>query len=176
MAQRKLSSCSCPKVFTTSWLQGCLCTSRAPGVDASKIWQRSGRDVNALPAVMEGDDLVDAALVGFDRREVVTLPSLPDVDQWIEFEAARKVMCRITTKLKQRCAMARRRNASGRPISGWRAGYLPSPAPSAMWRGRPTRQVRIGRVFADVFEGSWNATFSGTSSLISVPAEIRLNT
>jgi uncharacterized protein len=63
-----------------------------PASTRTEIWQRSGRDVNALPAVMEVDDLVDAALVGFDRREVVTLPSLPDVDQWIEFEAARRVM------------------------------------------------------------------------------------
>ncbi|MGG2478965.1 SDR family NAD(P)-dependent oxidoreductase, partial [Rhizobium sp. BR5] len=27
-------------------------------------------------------DLVDAALVGFDRREPVTIPPLPDAGQW----------------------------------------------------------------------------------------------
>jgi hypothetical protein len=36
--------------------------------------------------------VVDAALVGFDRREAVTLPSLPDVEQWNAFEAARRAM------------------------------------------------------------------------------------
>ena len=29
---------------------------------------------------------------GFDRRESVTIPPLPDADQWAYFEAARKVM------------------------------------------------------------------------------------
>jgi len=41
---------------------------------------------------MEVDELVDAALAGFDGRETVTIPSLPDVDQWSDFDAARKVM------------------------------------------------------------------------------------
>jgi hypothetical protein len=33
---------------------------------------------------------VDAALVGFDQGELVTLPSLPDGDEWIRSEAARR--------------------------------------------------------------------------------------
>ena len=37
-------------------------------------------------------ELVDAALVGFDRREPVTIPPLHDAAQWNAFEAARKVM------------------------------------------------------------------------------------
>jgi len=41
---------------------------------------------------MEVDELVDAALAGFDRRESVTIPPLPDAGQWTDFEAARKVM------------------------------------------------------------------------------------
>jgi len=41
---------------------------------------------------MEVDELVDAALAGFDRRETVTIPPLPDAGQWTDFEAARKVM------------------------------------------------------------------------------------
>jgi len=48
--------------------------------------------VNALPAVMEVDELVDAALVGFDRRETVTIPPLPDARQWTAFDAARQAM------------------------------------------------------------------------------------
>ena len=41
---------------------------------------------------MEVDELVDAALAGFDRRGTVTIPPLPDAAQWIDFEATRKVM------------------------------------------------------------------------------------
>jgi short-subunit dehydrogenase len=39
-----------------------------------------------------GQRVVDAALVGFDRREAVTLPSLPNVDEWHAFDAARRAM------------------------------------------------------------------------------------
>jgi len=41
---------------------------------------------------MAMDELVDAALVGFDRRETVTIPPLPDAGQWVAFEAARQAM------------------------------------------------------------------------------------
>lgn len=63
-----------------------------PASTRTEIWERSGRDVNTLPAVMEVDELVDAALVGFDRREAVTIPALPIPDQWSAFEAARQSM------------------------------------------------------------------------------------
>ena len=63
-----------------------------PAATRTEIWERSGRDVTRLPAVMEVDELVDAALVGFDRREKVTIPPLPDADQWTVFEAARTAM------------------------------------------------------------------------------------
>lgn len=63
-----------------------------PAATRTEIWERAGKDVNALPAVMEVDELVDAALVGFDRRETVTIPPLPDADQWTAFEAARQRM------------------------------------------------------------------------------------
>jgi uncharacterized protein len=33
-----------------------------------------------------------AALVGFDRREAVTIPQLPDAGQWESFVAARQAM------------------------------------------------------------------------------------
>jgi short-subunit dehydrogenase len=49
-------------------------------------------DVDKLPGVMEVGELVDAALAGFDRRETVTIPPLPDEGQWTAFETARKVM------------------------------------------------------------------------------------
>jgi uncharacterized protein len=63
-----------------------------PAATRTEIWERSGRDVNAINGVMEVDDLVDAALIGFDRRETVTLPSLPEVKQWETFEEARRAM------------------------------------------------------------------------------------
>jgi short-subunit dehydrogenase len=63
-----------------------------PASTRTEIWERSGRDVNALKGVMDVNELVDAALVGFDRREAVTIPSLPDAGQWAALEAARKAM------------------------------------------------------------------------------------
>lgn len=63
-----------------------------PAATRTEIWERSGRDVNALIGVMEVEDLVDAALVGFDRRETVTIPPLPDAGQWDAFDAARVAM------------------------------------------------------------------------------------
>jgi short-subunit dehydrogenase len=63
-----------------------------PAAVRTEIWEHAGKDVNKLPAVMEVDELVDAALDGFDRRESVTIPPLPDANQWADFEAARKVM------------------------------------------------------------------------------------
>jgi short-subunit dehydrogenase len=42
--------------------------------------------------MMEVGELVDAALVGFDRREAITIPPLPDAGQWEAFTAARLAM------------------------------------------------------------------------------------
>jgi short-subunit dehydrogenase len=63
-----------------------------PAATGTEIWERSGRDATRLGAVMDVNEMVDAALVGFDRREAVTLPSLPDVEQWNAFDAARRAM------------------------------------------------------------------------------------
>ncbi|PRH86210.1 SDR family oxidoreductase [Labrys okinawensis] len=63
-----------------------------PAATRTEIWERSGRDVNALEGVMEVGELVDAALVGFDRREAITIPPLPDAGQWEAFDAARRAM------------------------------------------------------------------------------------
>ena len=63
-----------------------------PAATRTEIFQRSGRDINALTGVMNVNEMVDAALVGFDRREAVTLPSLPDVKQWEAFDTARQAM------------------------------------------------------------------------------------
>lgn len=63
-----------------------------PAATRTELWERAGLDVNAIPGVMPVDELVDAALVGFDRRETVTIPPLPDVAQWDQFQAARLAM------------------------------------------------------------------------------------
>ena len=39
---------------------------------------------------MRSDNLVDAALAGFDQGELVTIPSLPDAADWDAYEAARQ--------------------------------------------------------------------------------------
>ncbi|CAM5773836.1 SDR family oxidoreductase [Labrys miyagiensis] len=63
-----------------------------PAATRTEIWERSGRDVNQIPGVMEVGELVDAALVGFDRHETVTIPPLPDAGQWEAFNGARQAM------------------------------------------------------------------------------------
>jgi uncharacterized protein len=63
-----------------------------PAATRTEIWQRAGRDISAIPGVMDVGELVDAALVGFDRREPVTIPPLQDAAEWEAFSAARKAM------------------------------------------------------------------------------------
>lgn len=65
-----------------------------PAATRTEIYQRSGGDISKVPDVMEVDDLVDAALVGFDRRELVTIPPVPNVADWDAFEQARMVLAR----------------------------------------------------------------------------------
>jgi short-subunit dehydrogenase len=62
-----------------------------PGAIATPFWGLAGLPVENLPEsmVMSAEDLVDAALVGFDLGEAVTLPSLPDAQQWTAYDAAR---------------------------------------------------------------------------------------
>lgn len=80
-----------------------------PAATRTEIWGHAGKDVDKLPAVMEVGELVDAALAGFDRREPVTIPPLPDAGQWNAFEAARKVML---PNFSQARAAERYRNAA----------------------------------------------------------------
>lgn len=63
-----------------------------PATTRTEIWGHVGADINTLSNVMEVNDLVDAALVGFDRREPVTIPPLPDAAQWDALQAARQAM------------------------------------------------------------------------------------
>ncbi|WP_033570663.1 SDR family NAD(P)-dependent oxidoreductase [Dickeya undicola] len=63
-----------------------------PAATRTEIWERSGTDINTLPSVMEVEELVDAALVGFDRREPVTIPPLHDAGQWETYQHTRQAM------------------------------------------------------------------------------------
>jgi uncharacterized protein len=60
-----------------------------PAATRTEIYERSGGDISKVPDVMEVDDLVDAALVGFDRKELVTIPPVPEASAWDAFEQAR---------------------------------------------------------------------------------------
>ena len=63
-----------------------------PAATRTEIWSRSGADESSLPPMMDVGDLVDAALVGFDRRETITIPHLHDVGRWDAFQTARQAM------------------------------------------------------------------------------------
>jgi short-subunit dehydrogenase len=62
-----------------------------PGFTRTELFERAGVDIAAIPPemIMEAGDMVDAALAGFDRGEVVTIPSLADVQLWSDLENAR---------------------------------------------------------------------------------------
>lgn len=61
-----------------------------PAATRTEIWERAGIDINTLTDVMEVSELVDAALVGFDRRETVTIPPLHVAERWNTLDASRQ--------------------------------------------------------------------------------------
>ncbi|MDG2534856.1 SDR family oxidoreductase [Sphingomonas sp. HITSZ_GF] len=65
-----------------------------PGATRTEIWSKAGKDVDSFPPdfVMEVDDLVDAALVGFDKGETVTIPPLADEGLFTAYTNARLAM------------------------------------------------------------------------------------
>jgi short-subunit dehydrogenase len=65
-----------------------------PAVTATDFWDKTGLPYQNLPegTVMSAEEMVDAALVGLDQGELVTLPSLHDGDEWVRFEAARRAL------------------------------------------------------------------------------------
>jgi len=77
-----------------------------PGATRTEIWERSGRAIETLPAeiLMDVDELVDAALAGFDAGELVTLPALPDAAEFEAFTAAR---LKMAPNLSRNAAAAR---------------------------------------------------------------------
>lgn len=65
-----------------------------PGATRTAFWRDAGKPVEELPSeiVMSAEDLVDAALLGFDRGEIVTIPPLADPADWDAYEGARSAM------------------------------------------------------------------------------------
>ena len=65
-----------------------------PAATATDLWEKTGLPYENLPegTVMSAEDMVDAALVGLDQGELVTIPSLQDGDEWTRFEAARRAI------------------------------------------------------------------------------------
>lgn len=61
-----------------------------PAGTRTEIWERAGIDPSTMPDLMDVGALVDAALVGFDRRELITIPPLTDAARWDTLEAARQ--------------------------------------------------------------------------------------
>jgi hypothetical protein len=65
-----------------------------PGFTRTEIFDRVGGSFDNLPQemIMEVEDMVAAALVGFDRGELVTIPSVEDKGLQDAFEAARQAL------------------------------------------------------------------------------------
>jgi len=71
-----------------------------PGATRTEIWETAGTSADDLPAemVMGVDELVDAALLGFDRGETVTIPPLEEIE---EFDALTATRLGLATKLSR---------------------------------------------------------------------------
>jgi len=80
-----------------------------PAGTRTEIWERAGIDVSGMSDLMQVGELVDAALVGFDRREPVTIPPLHDPGRWDALEAARQG---LLSDIRQAHAAARYLSAS----------------------------------------------------------------
>jgi short-subunit dehydrogenase len=65
---------------------------------ATEIWDLSGVPLAALnqDTVMTAENLVDAALAGFDKGEAITLPSVADASLWDKYDAARSTLFAAT--------------------------------------------------------------------------------
>ncbi len=65
-----------------------------PGATRTDFWALGGLPVEHLPTeiVMQAEDMVDAALAGFDQGETNTIPALKDVELWKAFDAARRAL------------------------------------------------------------------------------------
>lgn len=62
-----------------------------PGATRTALWDGSGVELKDLPSeiIMDVEEMVDAALAGFDQGELITVPSLPDAGDWQRLAKAR---------------------------------------------------------------------------------------
>jgi short-subunit dehydrogenase len=69
-----------------------------PATTATEIWDNSGIPLSALnqESVMSAENLVDAALAGFDQGEQVTWPSVADATLWDKYDEARATLFAAT--------------------------------------------------------------------------------
>ncbi len=65
-----------------------------PAATVTEFYDQAGLPLSALdPAVvMTAENLVDAALAGFDTGEAVTLPSVHDAELWTAYDAAQDAL------------------------------------------------------------------------------------
>lgn len=64
-----------------------------PGATATEFWDVAGYAPQKTdPGTMSTEDLVDAALAGLDKGEIVTIPGLQNSADWEKWEADRKVL------------------------------------------------------------------------------------
>lgn len=63
-----------------------------PAGTYTEIWERAGIDISKAAPMMEVNELVDAALVGFDRKELVTIPPLQHDAHWAALDTARQAL------------------------------------------------------------------------------------
>jgi hypothetical protein len=65
-----------------------------PGATRTEFWDRAKFPVDNFPEelVMTAEEMVDASLAGLDQGELITIPALPDLADWEQFEAARKAL------------------------------------------------------------------------------------
>jgi len=78
-----------------------------PAGTYTEIWERAGIDISNSSKMMEVGELVDAALVGFDRRELVTIPPLHNAARWDTLDTARQD---LLSDIKQAEAAERYKN------------------------------------------------------------------
>jgi hypothetical protein len=61
-----------------------------PGITATEMLDSTALQQFPQEWVMNADEMVDAALAGFDQGEFITIPSLPDLADLEAYEAARQ--------------------------------------------------------------------------------------
>ena len=133
-----------------------------PAATATDIWEKSGFHHSKLApgTVMSTENMVDAALVGLDQGEVVTIPPLQDGDEWARFEASRRA-------LAKRLAIRRRRRDTG--PSNPRGRSLNAANTTFEDRAMTSRSV----VFAEPMRTAIGA-FGGTLKDVPVPNSWRV--